>query len=70
MTRATALRKELRSYIDIMPERDLQMLKSLLTRLAEPPYIIEPANKKEIEMIEKRMAEYYSDPSSFVEFED
>jgi hypothetical protein len=49
------LRKKLHGYIDTMPERNLSALKPLLSVLAEPLYTIEPADKNEIVMVEKRM---------------
>ena len=64
--RVTALRKKLHEYIDSMPEKNLTALKPLLSVLAEPPYIIEPASPTEIKKVEKRVQEYYKDPSSFV----
>ena len=62
----SALRKKLHGYIDSMPEKNLVALKPLLSVLAEPLYSIEPANPEEIKKVEKRVKEYYKDPSSFV----
>jgi hypothetical protein len=57
MNGAPALRKELRGYIDSIPERHLLALKPLLADLAEPDAgywtpVIEPANAEEAAMIE------------------
>jgi len=59
------LRKELQGYIAKMPECRLRVLKPLLSEMAEPLYIIEPANKREIAMIEKRAKEF---PENFVPY--
>ena len=67
---ATALRKELREYLDVIPEHTLYALKPLLSMLAEPLYIIEPANEEEIAMIDERMKDYEKYPSSFIPLED
>jgi len=64
----TALRKELQSYIAKMPEYRLEVLKPLLSELAEPLYTIEPATLEESKKAEKRIKEYQKDPSSFVPF--
>ncbi|MDR2542292.1 MAG: hypothetical protein LBC80_02440 [Treponema sp.] len=60
------LRKELQGYIAKMPEHRLVVLKPLLSEMAEPLYTIEPASKAEAKRAEKRIKEYYDDPSSFV----
>ena len=60
------LRKELKNYIAKMPEEKLIILKPLLSVLSEPAYIIEPASPAECKMVEKRVKEYYKNPSSFV----
>jgi hypothetical protein len=52
---ATVLRKELHKYIDTIPARNLATLKPMLSALAEPLYVIEPANPDECAMVEKRM---------------
>ncbi|MDR1095839.1 MAG: hypothetical protein LBL31_05575 [Spirochaetaceae bacterium] len=75
MNGATALRKELRGYIDSMPERHLSALKPLLADLAESGAdywtpVIEPASPEEAAMIEERMKDYYADPSSFIPLEN
>ena len=63
---ALKLRKQLHNYIDIMPEKKLSALKPLLSVMAEPLYTIEPASPEECKKAEKRIREYYKDPSSFV----
>jgi hypothetical protein len=65
---AAVLRKELRDIINVIPDRSLPALKPLLTHLADEQWkpVIEPANKKEIAMVNKRMKDYEKDPSSFV----
>jgi hypothetical protein len=74
MNEAIALRKELRGYIDSIPERHLPALKPLLADLAGTgtdywTSVIEPANAEEAAMIEERMKDYYADPSSFISLE-
>jgi hypothetical protein len=66
---AAVLRQELQGYIAIMPERNLYALKPLLTVLAEPLYTIEAATAEEIAMIDERMKDYETDPSSWVPLE-
>jgi len=65
---AAALRKKLQGYIEIMPEKNLTIIKPLLSALAEPLYTIEPASPEEVKKAEKRFKEYEKDPSSFVPF--
>ena len=65
---STALRKELQGYIARMPEYRLEVLKPLLSELAEPLYTIEPATPEESKKAERRIREYHRDPSSFVPF--
>jgi hypothetical protein len=62
------LRKKLHEYIDTMPEKNLIVIKPLLSVLAEPLYTIEPATPEESKRAEKRIREYHRDPSSFVPF--
>jgi len=64
----SVLRKELQGYIAKMPDRRLRVLKPLLSEMAEPLYTIEPATPAEAKRAEKRVKEYYNDPSSFVPF--
>ncbi|GHV77148.1 hypothetical protein AGMMS49942_19690 [Spirochaetia bacterium] len=63
---ATALRKKLCGYIDTMPEKNLVVIKPLLSALAEPLYTIEPATPEETKRAERRIREYHKDPSSFI----
>jgi hypothetical protein len=63
-----ALRKELHSIIDTMPDRSLPAIKPLLTYIADDYWkpVIEPASPAEIAMCDKRMKDYENDPSSFI----
>jgi hypothetical protein len=45
-------------------------VKPLLTELAKPSYIVELASPEECAMIDEGMAEYYSDPASFIPLAD
>jgi hypothetical protein len=63
---ALALRKKLRGYIDTMPEKNLVIIKPLLSALSEPLYTIEPATPEETRKAERRIREYRENPSSFV----
>ena len=65
---ATSLRKKLQGYIETMPEKKLIVLKPLLKEMAEPLYTIEPATPEETRRAERRIKDYYKDPSSFVPF--
>jgi hypothetical protein len=67
---AAVLRQELQGYIATMPERNLYALKPLLTVLAEPLYTIESATTEEIAMIDERMKDYETKPSSWVPLEN
>jgi len=49
-----------------MPDRRLRVLKPLLSEMAEPLYAIDPATKAESKKAEKRIQEFFDDPSSFV----
>jgi hypothetical protein len=66
---ATVLRKELQSYIAKMPEHKLLVLKPLLSEMAKPTYIIEPASPSERKLAEKHFREYYENPASFAPLE-
>ena len=63
---ATALRQKLCEYIHVMPEKNLVIIKPLLAALSEPLYTIEPAAQEETKKAERRIKEFYKDPSSFV----
>ena len=65
---SAALRKKLKGYIETMPEKNLVIIKPLLSALAEPLYTIEQASPEEAKKAEKRFKEYEKDPSSFVPF--
>jgi hypothetical protein len=71
---ATAARQELKSFIDVIPERSFGVVKNFLSYLAEPapsidePLVIEPADADEIAMIEEGMREYEKDPSTFTDW--
>ena len=69
---AAVLRKEIRGYIDTMPERNLIALKPLLSVLAENyrKPVIEPASPEETAMCDERMKDYENDPSSFIPLEN
>jgi hypothetical protein len=64
----TVLRKELHSMIDTMPDRFIQAMMPLVTCIAEEYWkpVIEPASPEEIAMVEERMKDYETDPSSFI----
>jgi hypothetical protein len=67
---AAVLRKELKGYIETMPERNLHILKPLLFTLAMPPYTVDTdLTDEEIAMIDEGMAEYRVNPASFVPLE-
>ena len=63
---STALRKELQGYIAKMPVYRLEVLKPLLSEMAEPLFTIEQATPEESKRAERRIKEYEKDPSSFV----
>jgi hypothetical protein len=65
MLQTTALQRELQNYITRIPAQGLCALKPLLSDLAGPEYVSEPANLDEIDLINEGMTEYYADQSSF-----
>jgi hypothetical protein len=66
----TALRSELKSIIDDMPERSLYVLKPLLTVLSIDPVIIETdLTAEEKALIEAGEKEYREHPETFVPLE-
>ncbi|MDR1785507.1 MAG: hypothetical protein LBR23_03470 [Spirochaetaceae bacterium] len=72
MNGTAALRKELHTFIDTLPDRRLTVLRPLLAGLAEDADwtpIIEPANAEETAMIEETKAEYRIAPESFIPLE-
>jgi hypothetical protein len=68
---ATAkLRQDLHSFIDTMPDRNLQALWPIVSILAEPEYAIETdLTDEEHALIEESVKRYHVDPSSFVPLE-
>jgi hypothetical protein len=65
------LRKELKSYIDTLPNHSLQALQPLLLELTHSFYSIDTdLTPEEIAEVNARADEYYKDPSSFVALED
>ncbi|GHU62455.1 hypothetical protein FACS189445_5450 [Spirochaetia bacterium] len=65
------LRKELKSYIDTLPDYKLQALKPLLSVYSEPLYTIDTdLTAEEIAEVDERVAEYHKAPSSWVSLED
>jgi hypothetical protein len=68
---AAVLRKELKSYIDNLPDRKLQALQPLLFEYARPDYDLDTdLTAEESAEIDARIADYHRDPSSFVALED
>jgi hypothetical protein len=66
----TALRSELKSIIDDMPERSLYALKPLLSVLSIDPVIIETdLTAEEKTLIEAGEKEYREHPENFVPLE-
>jgi hypothetical protein len=65
---STALRKEIHSLIDALPDRALSAIKPLLTYIADDYWkpVIEPASPEEAKRAEKRFKEYEKNPDSFV----
>jgi hypothetical protein len=68
---ANAARQELKGYIDFIPERSFEVVRNLLSYLAETdpvfngPLVIEPADAEEITLIKEGMKEYEKNPSTF-----
>ena len=62
------LRNELHTMIDTLPDRSLPAIKPLLFFLNNDYWnpVIEKATSEEIAMIDERMKDYETDPSSFV----
>jgi hypothetical protein len=62
------LRKELHSIIDTMPDNFVQAIMPMVTCFADEYWkpVIEPASPEECAMIDEGMAEYYSNPASFI----
>jgi hypothetical protein len=69
--KTAVLRKELKSYIDTLPDRKLKALQPLLSEYAEPLYTIETdLTDEEIAIVDEAMEDYYKDPDSWVALED
>lgn len=62
------LRKELHSMIDTMPDQFIRAMVPLVTCITDEYWkpVIEPASPEETAMIEERIKEYETDPSSFI----
>jgi hypothetical protein len=70
MTNAV-LRSELKNFIDFMPEKNLPVLKPILTALSVYPVIIETdLTPEERAIIETGEREYAAHPETFVRLED
>jgi hypothetical protein len=72
MIETAMLRKELHSFIDIMPEQNLSALRPLMVVLVgveESPVIETDLTDEEHNLIEEGMQRYREDPSSFVTLE-
>ncbi|MDR1317668.1 MAG: hypothetical protein LBK13_12425 [Spirochaetales bacterium] len=68
--KAAALRTELKTIIDSIPERNLHMLKPLLSVLSVEPVIIETSlTTEERKIIAAGEKEYAKHPENFVSFE-
>jgi hypothetical protein len=65
---ATAkLREDLHSFIDTMPEKNIQALWPIVSILAEPEYAIETdLTDEEHALIAESVQRYHSDPARFV----
>jgi hypothetical protein len=71
MSETMSLRKELHTFIDMIPERNLYALKPLLTVLVDEPIVIETdLTDEEHKLIEEGVQRFYADPSSFVPLEN
>jgi len=63
----TALRQEIHTYIDDIPENKLMALKPLLFALADDSIVIESnLTDEERELVAAGMAEYEANPDSFI----
>ena len=72
MIETAILRKELHSFIDIMPEQNLTALRPLMFVLAgayDHPIIETDLTDEEHELIEEGVRRYHEDASSFVTLE-
>jgi hypothetical protein len=65
------LRKELKSYIDTLPDNKLQDLQPLLSGASKLFFTVDTdLTPEEIAEVNARADEYYKTPSSFVALED
>jgi adenylate kinase len=70
MNVTTAIRQELHSYIDVIPDRNLYALKPILSILAEPAYILETnLTDEERAIIAEGDREFEEHPENFVALE-
>jgi adenylate kinase len=70
MSITTAIRQELHSYIDVIPDRNLYALKPILSILAEPAYILETnLTDEERTIIAEGDREFEEHPENFVALE-
>jgi hypothetical protein len=66
-----ALRSELKNFIDFMPDKNLSVLKPILTALSVDPVIIETdLTPEEKAIIEAGEREYAAHPETFIRLED
>ena len=71
MNATAAIRQELHTYIDIIPDRNLYALKPILSILAEPAYILETnLTDEEQAIIAEGDKEFEEHPENFVALEN
>ncbi|GHU15405.1 hypothetical protein FACS1894163_01980 [Spirochaetia bacterium] len=68
----TILRKELHTMIDTMPDQFIKAMIPLVSCITDEYWkpVIEAAGPEETAMIDERMKDYESDPSSFISLSD
>jgi hypothetical protein len=65
-----AVRQELKSFIDLMPERNLYALRPLLTILVEEPLVVETdLTSEEHTLIAEGVRRFHEHPEDFVPLE-
>jgi hypothetical protein len=70
MVETTTIRQELKSFIDLIPERNLYALKPLLTVLVDEPLVIETdLTDEEHALIAKGVKQFHEHPEDFVPLE-
>jgi hypothetical protein len=70
MMNTAAIRQELHTYIDVIPDRNLYALKPILSILAEPAYILETSlTEEERAIIAAGDREFEEHPENFVPLE-